>query len=140
TFESLYYRVTHEERIEVDNRSVYVGNVDYGTTAAELAFHFNGCGTVNRVTILCDKFTGHPKGFAYVEFSNRDSVLAAMTLNSTLFRGRVIKVLPKRTNMPGITNRGSQRGGRAWGRGFRAYRIGGSFPGRFRCVQFTEPK
>ncbi|XP_028812916.1 embryonic polyadenylate-binding protein 2 [Denticeps clupeoides] len=59
---ALYYRVTHEERIEVDNRSVYVGNVDYGTTAAELAFHFNGCGTVNRVTILCDKFTGHPKG------------------------------------------------------------------------------
>lgn len=36
--------------------------VDYGGTAEELESHFNGCGQVNRVTILCDKFSGHPKG------------------------------------------------------------------------------
>lgn len=36
--------------------------VDYGATAEELEAHFHGCGSVNRVTILCDKFTGHPKG------------------------------------------------------------------------------
>ena len=29
--------------------------VDYGTTPEELQLHFNGCGTVNRVTILTDK-------------------------------------------------------------------------------------
>lgn len=38
------------------------GQVDYGATAEELEAHFHGCGSVNRVTILCDKFTGHPKG------------------------------------------------------------------------------
>ena len=37
--------------------------VDYSATAEELEQHFHGCGAVNRVTILCDKFTGHPKGF-----------------------------------------------------------------------------
>jgi len=37
--------------------------VDYGTTAEELEAHFNGCGPVNRVTILCDRFSGRPKGF-----------------------------------------------------------------------------
>lgn len=36
--------------------------VDYGATAEEIEQHFHGCGSVNRVTILCDKFTGHPKG------------------------------------------------------------------------------
>lgn len=36
--------------------------VDYGGTAEELESHFNSCGQINRVTILCDKFSGHPKG------------------------------------------------------------------------------
>ncbi|XP_036439786.1 embryonic polyadenylate-binding protein 2 [Colossoma macropomum] len=127
----LFYSMTHEERIDADNRSVYVGNVDYGTTADELEIHFNGCGHVNRVTILCDKFTGHPKGFAYIEFSDRESVRTAMALDETLFRGRLIKVLPKRTNMPGIstTDRGFLRGGRFRGRGFRGSRFNN---GRFR--------
>ncbi|ELR59267.1 hypothetical protein M91_03724 [Bos mutus] len=52
-----------EEKMEADARSIYVGNVDYGATAEELEAHFHGCGSVNRVTILCDKFSGHPKGF-----------------------------------------------------------------------------
>ncbi|XP_074865236.1 embryonic polyadenylate-binding protein 2 [Carettochelys insculpta] len=103
---------TAEEKIEADQRSVYVGNVDYGGTAQELESHFNSCGQVNRVTILCDKFSGHPKGYAYVEFEDKSSVKAAVELDESVFRGRVIKVLPKRTNLPGIstTDRGGCRG------------------------------
>ena len=41
---------------------MYPQQVDYGATAEELEAHFHGCGSVNRVTILCDKFSGHPKG------------------------------------------------------------------------------
>uniref|UniRef100_A0A9I9E7T2 RRM domain-containing protein n=1 Tax=Cucumis melo TaxID=3656 RepID=A0A9I9E7T2_CUCME len=40
--------------------------VDYACTPEEVQQHFQSCGTVNRVTILTDKF-GHPKGFAYVD-------------------------------------------------------------------------
>lgn len=94
---------TVEEKIETDNRSVYVGNVDYGATAQELEAHFHGCGSINRVTILCDKFTGHPKGFAYIEFSDKESVQTAMALDESLFRGRQIRVSVKRTNRPGIS-------------------------------------
>lgn len=43
-------------REEVDGRSVYVGQVDYACTPEELQMHFNSCGTVNRVTILTDRF------------------------------------------------------------------------------------
>uniref|UniRef100_A0A8C6UWN2 PABPN1 like, cytoplasmic n=1 Tax=Neogobius melanostomus TaxID=47308 RepID=A0A8C6UWN2_9GOBI len=137
-----FYNMTPEERIDADNRSVYVGNVDYGATADELEIHFNGCGPVNRVTILCDRFSGHPKGFAYIEFSDRESVHSAIGLHETVFRGRVLKVLPKRTNMPGIstTDRGGHRGGHIRGRarGFRPPRFPSSSRGRFR-YQTTRP-
>ena len=77
----------------MDGRSCYVGNVDYGATAEELEQHFHGCGSINRVTILCNKFDGNPKGFAYVEFTDKDSVDTAMALDDSLFRGRQIKVI-----------------------------------------------
>ncbi|KAE8748130.1 hypothetical protein FOCC_FOCC005133 [Frankliniella occidentalis] len=104
-----------EDKMEVDNRSIYVGNVDYGATAEELEQHFHGCGSINRVTILCNKFDGHPKGFAYIEFGEKESVQTAMAMDESLFRGRQIKVNPKRTNRPGMsmTNRGPR------GRGMR---------------------
>ena len=53
-----------EDREDVDARSIFVGNVDYGATPEEIQTHFaTGPGTINRVTILLDKFTGHPKGW-----------------------------------------------------------------------------
>uniref|UniRef100_A0A3Q0T111 PABPN1 like, cytoplasmic n=1 Tax=Amphilophus citrinellus TaxID=61819 RepID=A0A3Q0T111_AMPCI len=138
-----FYNMTPEERIDADNRSIYVGNVDYGATADELEIHFNGCGPVNRVTILCDRFSGHPKGFAYIEFSDRDSVQSAIGLHETLFRGRVLKVMPKRTNMPGIstTDRGGHRGAhsRGRGRGYRPPRYHNNSRGRFR-YQSNRPR
>jgi len=97
------------EREEADSRSIYVGNVDYSCTPEELQVHFQGCGTVNRVTILTDKF-GTPKGFAYVEFLEVDAVEAAVLLNESELRGRQIKVSQKRTNVPGLKARGRGRG------------------------------
>ncbi|KAG2232229.1 hypothetical protein INT48_000879 [Thamnidium elegans] len=99
-----------EDKEAVDNRSVYVGNVDYGASPEELQAHFQSCGTINRVTILCDKFTGHPKGYAYVEFAEPSFVNAAVALNESLFRARLLKVTPKRTNVPGFSARGRGRG------------------------------
>nr|XP_045361176.1 embryonic polyadenylate-binding protein 2 isoform X1 [Camelus bactrianus] len=82
---------TPAEKTEADHRSVYVGNVDYGGTAQELEAHFNHCGEIHRVTILCDKFSGHPKGYAYIEFATESSAQAAVELDKSVFRGRVIK-------------------------------------------------
>eukprot|EP01099_Mayorella_cantabrigiensis_P005143 TRINITY_DN4022_c0_g1_i4.p1 TRINITY_DN4022_c0_g1~~TRINITY_DN4022_c0_g1_i4.p1 ORF type:complete len:211 (+),score=51.86 TRINITY_DN4022_c0_g1_i4:46-633(+) len=101
---------------EVDARSVFVGNVDYGSTPEELQTHFQSCGAINRVTILVDKFSGRPKGFAYIEFVDPESVPNAMAFNDSLFRGRQIKVTQKRTNVPGF-KRGS-----SWYGGYNPYR------------------
>ena len=106
---------------DIDSRSVYISNVDYSTTPEDLQSHFQSCGTINRVTILCDKWTGHPKGYAYIEFADATSVTNAVVLSDSMFKGRLIKVFPKRTNMPGMK---AFRGGR---RPFR-----GGFRGGFR--------
>jgi polyadenylate-binding protein 2 len=52
-----------EDKEDIDNRSIFVGNVDYGASPEEIQAHFQSCGSINRVTILLDKFTGQPKGF-----------------------------------------------------------------------------
>ncbi|KAF8665668.1 hypothetical protein AX16_000121 [Volvariella volvacea WC 439] len=89
---------TEDEKALADSRSIYVGNVDYGATPEEIQGHFQACGTINRVTILCDKFTGHPKGYAYVEFAEPEHIDAALALDNSSFRGRPIKAL--RPNEP----------------------------------------
>lgn len=81
-----------ENKEDIDARSVFVGNVDYGASPEEIQAHFQSCGSINRVTILLDKFTGHPKGYAYVEFSEPSLVTQALVLNESVFRGRNIKV------------------------------------------------
>ena len=53
---------SQDKREDVDARSVFVGNVDYAATPEEVQAHFASCGQILRVTILCDKITGHPKG------------------------------------------------------------------------------
>lgn len=127
------------EKKDIDSRSVYIGNVDYGATPLELQQHFSSAGIVNRVTILMNKFTGQPKGFAYLEFTDIDGVNKAVaTLDGTVFRDRELKVSAKRTNIPGIstTNRGGRGGrggmrggfrGRGRGRGRGAFRGAGRF-------------
>jgi polyadenylate-binding protein 2 len=81
-----------ESKEDIDARSIFVGNVDYGASPEEIQAHFQSAGSINRVTILLDKFTGHPKGYAYVEFSEPQLVTQALVLNDSQFRGRAIKV------------------------------------------------
>jgi polyadenylate-binding protein 2 len=65
--------------------------VDYACTPEEVQQHFQSCGTVNRVTILTDKF-GQPKGFAYVEFLETEGVQEALLLTESELHGRQLKV------------------------------------------------
>jgi len=101
---------TDADREEVDSRSIFVGNVDYAVTPEELQLHFQTCGTVNRVTILTDK-AGAPKGFAYVEFLEVEAIANALLLNDSELHARKIKVVSKRTNVPGLKVRRPGRGG-----------------------------
>ncbi len=55
-----------EDKADVDSRSIFVGNVDYSASPEDIQAHFQSCGSINRVTILLDKFTGQPKGYAVI--------------------------------------------------------------------------
>merc|ERR1719480_389468 len=104
------------DREEVDKRSVYIGSVDYGSTPEEVQEHFKSCGQINRITILVDKFTCSPKGYAYIEFADEQSVQNSLLLNGSLFRGRQLKVIQKRTNVPGWNYKGSKGKGKSKGK------------------------
>ena len=68
--------------------SIYIGNVDYSATEEELRNAFIGCGDIVRVTIIKNMRTGHPKGAAFIEFTDKDGVHAAMTLNGKQVKGK----------------------------------------------------
>ncbi|XP_028052301.1 polyadenylate-binding protein 1-like isoform X2 [Camellia sinensis] len=57
-----------------------------GRLCEEVQQHFQSCGTVNRVTILTDKF-GQPEGFAYVEFVEIEAFQNALLLNESELHG-----------------------------------------------------
>uniref|UniRef100_A0A7E4VJC2 RRM domain-containing protein n=1 Tax=Panagrellus redivivus TaxID=6233 RepID=A0A7E4VJC2_PANRE len=127
--------LTDNEKAEIDARSFYIGNVEYAATEDLLEAHFKGCGAINRVSIMRDRFSGKPKGHAYVEFDEVTSASNAVLLDDTFFMGRQIKISPKRTNKPGIstTNRAPR------GRG-KPVRIGvrrGGFGGAARSCHYT---
>ncbi|KAI6651401.1 hypothetical protein LOD99_5208 [Oopsacas minuta] len=122
TKSSLQSYPTLEEKMEIDTRSVYIGNVDYSTTGEELGSHFQDCGAVVRVTINYDKHSGAPKGYAYIEFAEKIGAINAVALDESLFKGRQLKVLSKRTNLPGISQTRSRSRRPRRGRGFFAYR------------------
>ena len=117
-----------KEEKNTDECSIFVGQVDYDATPEELQAHFASCGTINRVTILCDKFSGQSKGYAYVEFEETTSVPTAVLLDNSIFKGRQLKVTAKRVNVPGHAGgkgRGKGRGrGRGRGRGKGRFRGG----------------
>ena len=83
---------------ETNGRSVFVGNVHFSASTEELRALFKGCGKIERVTIPVD-FRQHPKGYAYVEFSEAPSVLKAQVINNQHFKGRKLTVLPKKTGI-----------------------------------------
>jgi RNA recognition motif-containing protein len=96
---------------EVDRRSIYVSNIPFKISPWQLKEIFckgnqqvDGCGenAVNRVTIVCDRVTGLPKGFAYIELAEEKLMKKALKFNGTEVDGRVIGADRKRTNIPGL--------------------------------------
>jgi RNA recognition motif-containing protein len=73
--------------------NIYVGNLPYSVTDADLRESFSQFGTVGQVNLITDKFTGESKGFGFVEMENNaEADVALKSLNGSDMRGRAIKV------------------------------------------------
>ncbi len=72
---------------------IYVGNFGYETTEQELREAFAAYGEVQEVSMIQDRDTGRPKGFAFVEMPTSAEAQAAIgALNGKEFGGRAITV------------------------------------------------
>ena len=72
---------------------LFVGNLPYDVTEAELRAHFAAIGPLSYLSLATDRDTGKPRGFAFVEFSARaDAEDAMRRLNQQLFKGRPLAV------------------------------------------------
>jgi RNA recognition motif-containing protein len=95
--------------------NIYIGNLSYETTEDDLRKAFEGFGEVANVNILTDKYSGKPRGFAFVEMAEKSEAEAAIGgLNGKELNGRTINVSEAR---PRTNDGGDSRGGGGGGRG-----------------------
>ena len=72
---------------------LFVGNLPYETSEAELRQHFSAVGSLSHVFLPVDRETGRPRGFAFVEFPDKALADAAVAqLNNQPFKGRMLSV------------------------------------------------
>ncbi|RXK80678.1 RNA-binding protein [Chlorobaculum sp. 24CR] len=73
--------------------NIYIGNLDYEVTDADLHDAFSEFGNVNKASVIMDKFSGRSKGFGFVEMSNSEEANEAISsLNESKLGSRNIKV------------------------------------------------
>lgn len=81
---------------------LFVGNMPYGATEADLRAHFSGVGPPSQIVIPVDRETGRPRGFAFVEFIERPMAEEAITrFNQQPFMGRTLSVSEARPREAG---------------------------------------
>ena len=121
---------------------LFVGNMPYGATEADLRAHFSIVGEPSQIVIPVDRETGRPRGFAFVEFAERSTAEAAIAkFNQQPFMGRSLSVSEARpreerpaggfSRPPGGGGGGGYAGGRpgGGGGGFGSRPPGGGFGG-----------
>jgi cold-inducible RNA-binding protein len=74
-------------------QKLYVGNLSYNTTEGTLRTLFAEYGAIESVSMITDRETGRPKGFAFVEMATEQAANAAISaLNGKSVDDREIKV------------------------------------------------
>jgi RNA recognition motif-containing protein len=111
--------------------NIFVGNLSYQTTQDDLNAAFAAYGAVERVTIVTDRDTGQPRGFAFVEMTEkRDAETAISQLNGAEINGRALNVNEARPKPTGGSGFGGGRGGSGGGGGRGRGGSGGGGGGR----------
>jgi len=110
---------------------IFVGNLSFDTTEDTLRSLFADKGAVEEVSIVTDRATGRPRGFAFVTMANHTEARAAIeTLNGVELDGRKLNVSEARPKADsprreGGGGGGGYGGGGGGGRGGRGGRGGG---------------
>jgi cold-inducible RNA-binding protein len=93
-------------------KNIYVGNLSFDSGEQDIRALFEVYGTVDRVSVVTDRDTGQPRGFAFVEMSDNaagDQAIAAV--NGREVGGRALSVNEARPKSEGGGSRGGGGGG-----------------------------
>jgi len=106
---------------------LFVGNLSFNATENQLQDMFAAHGTVLEVDLIMDKFSGRPRGFAFVTMENKEGADAAVqALNGKSIDGRALTVNEARPREErprgGGGGYGGGRGGGGGGGGGGGYR------------------
>ncbi|MCM2273193.1 MAG: RNA-binding protein [Candidatus Didemnitutus sp.] len=107
----------------MSNSKLYVGNLSFQTTEDALRAHFEQFGAVTDIYVAMDKFTGRPRGFAFVTMGTADEAKVAIEkTNGVQLDGRPLQVneaRPKEDRPAGGGFGGGERRGFGGGGGGR---------------------
>ena len=107
--------------------NIYVGNLPWSTTEAELRTAFEEYGDVSSVNIITDRDTGRSRGFGFVEMPSDSEAQAAIdALSGSELDGRALTVNKARPR----SDRGGKRGPGSSSGGRGGQRRGGDNKGR----------
>ena len=74
-------------------KKIFVGNLSFDTTSADLEALFSEMGTCESATVVTDRDTGRSRGFGFVEMSSAgEADKAISSLNGRDVAGRQINV------------------------------------------------
>ncbi len=94
-------------------KHIYIGNLSYDTTEETLRAAFAAYGEVTTVNIVTDRYSGRPRGFAFVEMESDDDAAAAIgALNGQPLDGRQLRVdeaRPQKSRWSDVGERSDQR-------------------------------
>ncbi len=97
-------------------KKLYVGNLGYGVTDADLLKMFEAHGTVQSAQVIMDRDAGRSKGFGFVEMgSDQEAQAAIAALSGKDMGGRALTVNEARPKTEG--SRGGSGGGYGGGGG-----------------------
>lgn len=71
---------------------IYVGNLPFSASEADVRTLFSQHGTVESVALPTDRETGRPRGFGFVEMPQADAARAIQALNGYSMNGRPLRV------------------------------------------------
>lgn len=84
---------SRNESTMAPTKSLYVGNIPYETTDAELNRIFRELDNVTDVRVAVDRTTGWPRGFAHADFTDVESCQEAKNkLQGTTIGGRELRL------------------------------------------------
>jgi RNA recognition motif-containing protein len=98
-------------------KKLYIGNLPFSATEAELREVFEQHGTVESVNVITDRETGRPRGFAFIEMEDSGADAARQALDGKDLGGRNIRVDEAHDRRGGGGGGGGRGGGGRGGGG-----------------------